>query len=306
MHFQKLIAVAALTATALTATACNRGTDGSEEITLALSTQTNPFFVQVRDGARERAEELGVPLNIQDAGDDALKQADQLDNAIAMDAGVVVANPVDSDAVSNSVEALNQADIPVIAVDRTANGGDLTSYVASDNISGGKQAADAMAKAIGEKGKIIILQGIPGSSSSRDRGQGFRDQIAQYPNIEIVAQQTAGFDRTKGLDVATNLLQAHPDAVGIFAENDEMALGAIEATAGRAGDEISVVGFDGTDEGLAAVESGTMTATIAQQPRELGVQAIEQAKRILDGEEVAEVVPVPVITVTAENVKEFL
>lgn len=306
MWTKKLIAVTALLATACAATACNRAYDGSEEITLALSTQTNPFFVQVRDGARDRADELDVQLNVQDAGDDALKQADQLGNAVAMDAGVVLVNPVDSDAVGNSVEALNQADIPVIALDRTSNGGELTSYVASDNISGGRQAADVLAEAIGGEGEIIILQGIPGSSSSRDRGEGFREQIAEYPSIEIVAQQTASFDRTEGLDVATNLLQAHPDVVAIFAENDEMALGAIEATGGRAGDEIKVVGFDGTDEGLAAVESGTMTATIAQQPRELGVQAVEQAKRVLEGLPVAEVVPVPVLPVTADNVKEFL
>lgn len=286
--------------------ACGTGGEEQQSVTIALSTQTNPFFVQVRDGARDRAEELGIHLNVQDAGDDALRQADQLANATAMDPGVVLVNPVDSDAVGNSVEMLNQADIPVIALDRTSNGGELTSYVASDNISGGKQAADAMAEAIGGEGKIIILQGIPGSSSSRDRGQGFRDQIATYPGIEVVAQQTAGFDRTKGLDVATNLLQAHPDVVGIFAENDEMALGAIEATGGRAGDQVQIIGFDGTSEGLAAVEAGTMTATIAQQPRQLGSEAVNQAALLLKGEEVAEVVPVPVVTVDSDNVGEFL
>lgn len=303
---KKIIAPLAIAATALVTAACGRGGEEGEEVTLALSTQTNPFFVQVRDGARERAEELGVTLNVQDAGDDALKQADQLANAVATKAGVVLVNPVDSDAVGNSIEMLNQADIPAIALDRTANAGELTSYVASDNIAGGQQAADVMAEAIGKEGKIIILQGTPGSSSSRDRGQGFRDQIATYPNIEVVAQQTAGFDRTEGLDVATNLLQAHSDVVGIFAENDEMALGAIEATAGRAGDEIKIVGFDGTTEGLTAVEAGTMTASIAQQPRELGAQAVDQARRLFDGEPVADVVPVEVVTVTEENVGDFL
>ncbi|AWB82265.1 D-ribose ABC transporter substrate-binding protein [Corynebacterium yudongzhengii] len=306
MKLRKTVAIAALAATAFTASACGQAGTGEDEITLALSTQTNPFFVQVRDGARERAEELGVQLNVQDAGDDALMQADQLGNAAAMGAGVVVVNPVDSDAVGNSVIALNQEDIPVIAVDRTSNGGELTSYVASDNIDGGQQAADVLAEAIGEQGKVIILQGIPGSSSSRDRGEGFRSRIAEYPGIEVVAQQTASFDRTEGLDVATNLLQAHPDVDAIFAENDEMALGAIEAAGARAGEEIAIVGFDGTDEGLAAVEEGTMTATIAQQPWQLGVQAVEQGKRLLDGLPVADVVPVAVVPVTAQNVAEFL
>lgn len=298
-------AAALVTAVALATplSACGRG-EAEQEITLALSTQSNPFFVQVRDGAQQRAEELGIPLNIQDAGDDALKQADQLNNAAAMHTGVVIANPVDSDAVANSVTALNQADIPVVAVDRTSNGGELASYVASDNIAGGRQAADAMAEAIGGEGKIIVLQGIAGSSSSRDRGQGFKEGIAQYPDIEIVGMQTAGFDRTKGLDVASNLLQANPDVVGIFAENDEMALGAIEAVGGRAGKDIAVVGFDGTLEGLEAVAAGTMAATIAQQPDQLGVAAVDQAALLLQGKEVADVLPVDVVTVTAENVAE--
>ncbi|WP_092256730.1 substrate-binding domain-containing protein [Corynebacterium cystitidis] len=302
---RKTIAVLTLLAAAVSIASCGRDLEESQSITLALSTQTNPFFVQVRDGARDRAEELGIELNVQDAGDDALRQADQLGNATAMKPGVVLVNPVDSDAVANSVEMLNQADIPVIALDRTSNGGELASFVASDNISGGKQAADALAEAIGGAGKIIILQGVPGSSSSRDRGQGFRDQIATYPNIEVVAQQTAGFDRTKGLDVATNLLQAHPDVVGIFAENDEMALGAIEATGGRAGDQIQIIGFDGTLEGIEAVATGTMTATIAQQPRELGSEAVNQAALILNGEDVADVVPVEVVTVNQDNVGDF-
>ncbi|MCF4007309.1 substrate-binding domain-containing protein [Corynebacterium uropygiale] len=275
------------------------------DVTLALSTQTNPFFVQVRDGARERAGELGITLNVQDAGDDALKQADQLGNALTTKPGVMLVNPVDSDAVGNSVVALNQADIPVIALDRASNGGRLTSYVASDNISGGKQAADAMAEAIGGKGKIVIVQGTPGTSASRDRGAGFREKIATYPGIEVVAQQTAGFDRTKGLDVATNLLQSNPDIVGIFAENDEMALGAIEAAGPRAGKDIAIVGFDGTAEGLAAVKAGTMTATIAQQPRALGAEAVSQAKLLLEGKSIADVVPVPVVTVDRRNISEF-
>ena len=106
--------------------------------------------------------------------------------------------------------------------------------------------------------------------------------------------------------MATNLLQANPDVVGIFAENDEMALGAIEAVGARAGDEVAIVGFDGTLEGLAAVDAGRMNATIAQQPRELGAQAVEQAALLLENKDVADVVPVSVITVTEENVGEYL
>ena len=232
-------------------------------------------------------------------------QINQLNNAQTSGAQVVIVNPTDSDAVVPAVKALNSADIPVVAVDRSANGGDVASFVASDNVAGGKQAADALAKAIGEEGEVLVLQGITGSSASRDRGQGFAEGIAAYPNIKIVAQQTAGFDRTQGLNVATNLLQAHPNVKAIVAENDEMALGALEALGARAGSDVMVVGFDGTADGLKAVKSGRLVATIAQQPGELGAKAVEQAARLAKGEPVEAEVPVEVVTVTKDNVADF-
>lgn len=232
-------------------------------------------------------------------------QINQLNNAQTSGAQVVIVNPTDSDAVVPAVKALNSADIPVVAVDRSANGGDVASFVASDNVAGGKQAADALAKAIGEEGEVLVLQGITGSSASRDRGKGFAEGIAAYPKIKVVAQQTAGFDRTQGLNVATNLLQAHPNVKAIFAENDEMALGALEALGARAGSDVMVVGFDGTADGLKAVESGRMVATIAQQPGELGAKAVEQAAKLAKGEPVEAEVPVEVVTVAKDNVANF-
>ncbi|AGF73134.1 D-ribose ABC transporter substrate-binding protein [Corynebacterium halotolerans] len=303
---RKSIAITATAALAFGLTACNRDSAGEGTVTLALSTQTNPFFVELRDGAQDKADELGINLNIQDASDDPSAQINQLNNAATSGTDVVIVNPTDSDAVVPAVESLNNADIPVVAVDRSSNGGDIASFIASDNVAGGKQAADALAAAIGEEGEVLVLQGIAGSSASRDRGQGFTEGIAAYPNIDVVAQQTAGFDRTQGLNVATNLLQAHPNVKAIFAENDEMALGALEALGDRAGSEVFVVGFDGTDDGLQAVDDGRMVATIAQQPSELGAQAVEQAAKLLDEETPEEEVPVEVVTVTRDNVGEFL
>jgi len=306
---RKTLALASIAALSVSAVACNRGesSDGAEggSVTLALSTQTNPFFVELRDGAQAKAEELGIDLDIQDASDDAATQADQLRNAETSGADVVIVNPTDSDAVGPAVQSLNNADIPVIAVDRSSNSGEVASFVASDNVAGGKQAADALAKSIGEEGEILILQGIAGSSASRDRGQGFEEGIAAYPNIKVAAKQTANFDRTEGLNVTTNLLQANPNIKAIFAENDEMALGAIEALGARAGEEVKVFGFDGTADALAAVEDGKLEGTIAQQPDELGARAVEQAAAILDGGSAEEEVPVEVVTVTNDNVAEF-
>lgn len=133
--------------------------------------------------------------------------------------------------------------------------------------------------------------------------------VGVYPGqvqaLRMWWDQTAGFDRTQGLNVATNLLQAPPNVKAIFAENDEMALGALEALGDKAGKDVMVVGFDGTEDGLAAVEDGRMVATIAQQPGELGAKAVEEAAKLLDGETAESEVPVEVVTVTKENVGEF-
>jgi ABC-type sugar transport system substrate-binding protein len=152
----------------------------------------------------------------------------------------------------------------------------------------------------------VMLGRMPSSSASRDRGAGFEEGMKAYPNITVVAKQTANFDRAAALDVTTNLLQAHPDVTGLFAENDEMALGAIQALGSRAGTEVSVVGFDGTADGLAAIKKGTLVATIAQQPAELGKLAIELAVKAIKGDKIKKTVPVEVVSVTKTNVGDFL
>ncbi len=309
MNFKKAAAmVAALTLSVTGLAACNRdggGGEGGETVHLAVSTLSNPFFVQLRDGAQKEADELGLKLEILDAQDDAVTQTNQLNNALSTGAAAVIVNPVDSDAAVGGVTALLNADIPVIAVDRGVTDVDVTSFVSSDNVQGGNFAAEALAGAIGETGDVVVLQGVPGSSASRDRGDGFTEGVADFADIKVVAKQTANFDRADGLDVATNLVQANPSVVGIFAENDEMALGAVEALGSSVGKDVFVVGFDGTEDGLSAVEDGTLVATIAQQPEELGKLAVQQAKKALDGEETTAVVPVDVVAVTKDNVADF-
>lgn len=291
------------------ATACNRGGDaaaaGSPKVVLSLSTLNNPFFVELRDGAQDAAKAANIQLEVVDAQNDSATQANQLANAQTSGAKAVIVNPVDSDAAASSVASLAKASIPVVAVDRTVNGATLTSLVASDNVAGGKQAAAELASALGNKGTVIVLQGVAGTSASRDRGAGFTEGMKAFPGIKIVAQQTANFDRTAALDVTTNLLQAHPGVTGVFAENDEMALGAIQALGAKAGKEVKVVGFDGTTDGLAAITAGSMVASIAQQPAKLGQTAVEQIARILKGEKVESTVPVSVVPVNKKNVGEF-
>lgn len=301
------LAIATAAVLALGTAACNRGgdDDADTKLVLAVSTLDNPFFVTLRDGAKRAAKNAGMDLEVVNAQDDATTQQNQLNNAVTQDADAVLINPVDSDAAAAAVEPALDADIPVIAVDRSVKGKDVTSTVSSDNVAGGRQAADALAEAVGDEGKILQLQGEPGTSASRERGKGFTDGLSEHDGIDVAAKQPADFSRTKGLDVATNLLQSNSDVSGIFAENDEMALGAVKALGDRAGDDVAVVGFDGTDDGLENVEKGTMAATIAQQPGKLGSTAVKLAEKAADGEDVPKQQPVEVKTVTKDNVEKF-
>jgi ribose transport system substrate-binding protein len=307
--FLKTAAVCASAALILTGlSGCGRSDDADAlpKVVLALSTLNNPFFVELRDGALAEAQLAKLQLNIVDAQNDSASQANQLATAAAANAKAVIINPVDSDAAGAAVKALNQAGIPVIGVDRNVNGADLASMVASDNVAGGKQAAEELAKAMGGKGSVIALQGVAGTSASRDRGQGFEEGMKAFPGITVVAKQTANFDRAAALDVTTNLMQANPGVTGLFAENDEMALGAIQALGDRAGAQVTVVGFDGTADGLAAIKKGSLHATIAQQPAQLGRLAVQLAAKALKGEKIDAIVPVAVVSVTQANVDAFI
>ncbi|MEU5179996.1 substrate-binding domain-containing protein [Streptomyces longwoodensis] len=275
------------------------------KVGLSLSTLNNPFFVQIRSGAQAEAKERGVDLTVTDAQNDASQQANQLQNFTSSGLGAIIVNPVDSDAAGPSVRAADKAGIPVVAVDRGVNKADVSALVASDNVAGGELAAKTVAEKLGGHGRIVILQGQAGTSAARERAEGFAKGLKAYPGIQVVAQQPADFDRTKGLDVMSNLLQAHPDVQGVIAANDEMALGAVKALGAKAGKSVQVVGFDGTPDGLKAVEQGTLYASVAQQPSQLGRIAVDNALRALDGKEVPATVKVPVKVVTKENVAGF-
>ena len=314
-----LAAVASATLLCTSLTACNResgstnaagnssttGSASAKSITFALSTQANPFFVQMRESAQKKADELGLTINFQDASDDSATQANQLANAAASDTGVVILNPTDSDAMATAVKQLTDANIPVVAVDRAVNNANIASYIASDNETGGKQAAKALSEAINGEGEILVLQGKTGSSASRERGKGFEEGLKDNPNIKVVAKQTAEFERAKGLDVTTNLLQAHPNVKAIFAENDEMALGAVEALGNKAGKEVKVIGFDGAKDAVKAIKDGRMYASIAQQPVKMAEQAVIEASKLLKGETAMKEMQVEVVAVTKENVDKF-
>ena len=271
---------------------------GNGSIGLSVSTQNNPFFVTLAEGAKEAADKLGVELSVVDAGDDVTKQVSDVEDLIAKGISVLIINPCDSDAVTGAVESAMAQGVRVIAVDRAVNGVEIDCQIASDNVLGAELATQYIVDTLGEGIKVAELEGTPGASAAIDRSEGFHN-IADA-KLDVVAKQTANFDRTEGMSVMENMLQANGDIQAVFAANDEMALGAVEAVAG-AGKTIMVVGFDATDDAIAAIKEGRMAGTIAQQPALIGSTAVENAVKLINGEGIAKSIPVEVTLITAEN-----
>lgn len=260
------------------------------KIGLSVSTLNNPFFVSLRDGVVKEAESLGMEVIIVDAQNDSAKQVNDVEDLIQQGVDALLINPTDSASISTAVQSANNIGIPVVTLDRSADKGKVEALVASDNIKGGEMAANYLIEKLGEKAKVIELEGVPGASATRERGQGFHNIADQ--KLNVIAKQAADFDRTKGLTVMENLLQANPNVKAVFAHNDEMALGAIEAI-NSSGKDVSVIGFDGNDDALNAIKAGDMEATVAQQPELIGKLAVNAARDVLQGKKVEENIAAP-------------
>ena len=270
---------------------------GDKTIGLSISTLNNPFFVTLNDAAKAKADSLQAKLTVVDAQNDASKQAADVEDLIQQGVKLIIINPVDSAAVASAIESANKAGIPVITVDRSAGGGKVISHIASDNVAGGKLAGDYMLKSIAAGSDVAMLEGVAGSSAAIERGEGFTKAVEG--KVKIVASQTADFDRSKGLSVMENILQANPNIKAVFAQNDEMALGALEAIEETKKD-IMVIGFDATADAVAKVKEGKLAATVEQQPKLIGEQAIDAAVKYLSGEQVPASIPVELKLVTKD------
>ncbi|NDK99397.1 ribose ABC transporter substrate-binding protein RbsB [Photorhabdus bodei] len=288
MKVKKLVTI--LSAVALSMTVSINAL-AKDTIALVISTLNNPFFVTMKDSAQKEADKLGYNLIVLDSQDNPAKELANVQDLTVRGTKLMLINPTDSDAVGNAIIMANNAKIPVITLDRIANKGTVVSHIASDNRLGGKIAGDFIAEKLGDEAKIIQLEGIAGTSAARERGEGF-NKVAQEHKFNMLASQPADFDRTKGLNVMQNLLTAHPAVQAVFAQNDEMALGALRAlqTAGKS--DVLVVGFDGTGDGIKAVQRGKLGATIAQRPDQIGIVGVQTANKVLRGEKVEAVIPV--------------
>lgn len=284
-------------------TACGskEGKPGGKVIGVTLLTQSHEFFKELEAGLREEAEKRGYRLIVQSAEFLPTTQARQLEDFVTQRVSAVVVCPCDSDTVAGSLKVVAAAGIPVFTADIAAKGADVVSHVASDNYQGGKLAGEALARFLGGKGKVLVID-HPTVSSVQDRTRGFEDALKAAPGMSIVGRPSGEGQRTKAQAVMEDALTTHADLAGVFGINDESALGALRAVeaSGRTG--IVLIGYDATPEAQAAIRRGSaLKADVIQSPRTIGTTTIATIARHFAGERVERVQPVPVGLVDAAS-----
>ena len=290
----------------LLVTACNRGGEASAKPSVALVVKTlnNQFFIDMEAGAKAAADSLGIELLVQapEREIDVERQMQIVENLIQRKVGVILLVPNGSREIVPAVVKANAAKIPVVAVDTrvdaatlSAAGATVASFIGSDNEDGGRLAGAFLVERLNGRATVAVLEGVPGHETADARLRGFRAALARASGMQIVASQPANMERDLAFNVTQNILQAHPGITALFACNDVMALGALEAifAAGK-GAQVSVVGFDAQDDARKAIAEKRMAATIAQNPREMGRLAVLTAARLMKGETVPAEQPVAI------------
>ncbi len=264
-----------------------------KKIALFISHLENPFFKSLYQSTQAAADLFGMDLVVSDAQNGDARQLSAMMNTVQAGVSVLVVNPANSHTIVPGIELANEKKIPVITVDRKCAGGEIVCHIESDNIKGGKMAGEALVRYLGGQGRIIEIEGIPGTSAAQERGMGFNQVIWEHSQMKVVARETAHFDRKRARETMLRLLQTGVDFDAVFAHNDNMILGALEAMESvRYTLPRILIGFDAIREAVRAVEQGKLTATIAQRPERMGRLAIQSAARILRGEQLPSEIPV--------------
>lgn len=294
------VRVAALVAL-VAVTSCARGTEapaGEQKrpvIGVTLLSQTHTFYKELEDALRAEANARGLDLQVVACEMDPAKQAAQIEDFVAQRVSALLVAPCDSSAIVPHVASAQKAGIPVFSVDIAVRGGSgVVSHIASDNTQGGRLAAQTLAQLLNGRGKVLIID-HPEVASVQDRTRGFDEEIKKHPGITVVGRPAATGQRARAMAVMEDMLQTHRDLNGVFAINDDTALGAVAVLKAANRQDIAVVGFDATAEAQDAIRAGgPLKADIAQYPARMGKIAIEIIAKHLNGETVAKVVPVEV------------
>ncbi len=293
------------------AAGCSGTSEGGGKVAVVISTLDNPWFVILRDAAMKRVEELGYTAVGFDSENDAAKEASHFSTIITSGFDAILFNPTDADASVANVRRAVDAGIPVFCMDREINAKDAaTAQILSNNFAGAVKLGEYFVKRLKGKGTYVELLGLVGDNNTWNRSKGFHSVVDDYdPDLHLVAQHSADFDRTKAAEVMSTILQKHGDIDAVFCGNDAMAMGAYQAllAAGKA-DQVKVFGFDGAKDVVDHIRAGKIEATGMQFPRTMAAQAAEWADKYLrlGKRDFKQRVAVPVELVTRENVQNYI
>jgi ribose transport system substrate-binding protein len=285
------------------ATGCGGGKPARVLIGVSLLTRTHPFYQDLEAGLREGATQRGYELIVQAGEFDIARQKAQVEDFIVRKVSAIIVCPCDSKSIGTSIQAANDAGIPVFTADIAvlAQGPKVVCHVASDNVAGGRLAAEAMIQALGGRGKIAIID-HPEVESVIQRVSGFEEGIAQATDLKIVTKLPGRGTKDMAFRTAEDILQAYPDLNGIFGINDDSALGALAAVekAGKLG-RVTIVGFDAVPEARQAIGAGRIYADVIQQPLVIGRTTIEAVADYMAGKSVKPVILIPCALYTRES-----
>jgi len=285
----------------------NTASNTPKKIAVIVSTLNNPWFVFMADKAAARAKELGYEAKIFDSQNNTATETEHFENALASGYNAILFNPTDADgSVANVLRAKN-AGVPVFCIDREVNSTDgATSQILSDSYSGCVALGRYFVEKLHKKGKYAELLGLVSDNNTWNRSKGFHSLVDNYPDLKMVAQQTADFDRNKGMEVLESILQAHPDIDAVFCGNDAMAMGAYQALAAAGKPGVQVFGFDGAEDAVLAIRDGKIQATAMQFPQVMAETAADYADAWFKGRrDFAKKMPVAVELVTSSNVADY-
>jgi len=267
------------------------------------------FWLDVKSGAEKAAQEFDVDLTVlaPDKESNVEQQFRIIEDMIQKKVDALCIAPCDSAGVVPFIDKANEANIPVFTVDTDADGGDVVSFIGTDNIMGGKIAGERVIELLNGEGKVALIVGVPGQQTMRDRATGFKEALVSAPGIELVAEQPANSERALAMTVMENILQANPDLDAVFACSTLMAMGALEAVeaAGKL-DQVKVIGFDSQQESLEAIKEGRLDSLVAQNSFNMGYLGVKAAVDYLNGKKVSNRIDTGTELVTKDNVDKYL
>ena len=281
--------------------------DGEFTIGFSNCSQDTPFFANMTPIIEDYAETKGVKVVSLNADNDIVKQNKDIQDLLSQGIDALIINPVNEDGPSAGIEACNNANVPVITVDKNVKKG-YTAWVGRDNVEMGRLVGERLIELLGgesAQGTILEIQGTAGSTTMMNRRDGFHEAIEKVSGLKIVQSSYCDYDRSKAIPATQDLLQANKDVVAIFGHNDDMALGAAQVCAEQGFNDIKVCGVDGLMEAVLQIEEGKYACTASNDPVLLGQTAVDTALKVLNGEEVEEFVDAGTVVIDTENVKDY-